>query len=85
VGYSMGGMVAQLVYRRHSSLLSGLVLCSTAGSVGWPTQELAAFAWPAAADLWYPVLRLVSAEGPHVASDRIARRRCPASGKDMTL
>ena len=24
VGYSMGGMVAQLVYRRHASLLSGL-------------------------------------------------------------
>ena len=30
VGYSMGGMVAQLLYRRHASLLSGLVLCSTA-------------------------------------------------------
>jgi pimeloyl-ACP methyl ester carboxylesterase len=67
VGYSMGGMVAQLVYRRHSSLLSGLVLCSTAGSVGSPAQELAAFAWPATAGLWNPVLRLVSAEGPGLA------------------
>jgi len=67
VGYSMGGMVAQLVYRRHASLLSGLVLCCTAGSVGFPAQELATFAWPAAAGLWYPVLRLVSAEGPGLA------------------
>ena len=33
VGYSMGGMVAQLLARRHASLLSGLVLCSTAGNV----------------------------------------------------
>ena len=64
VGYSMGGMVAQLVYRRHASLLSGLVLCSTAGNVGSPAQELAAFALPAAAAglQWNPVLQLVSAE-----------------------
>jgi pimeloyl-ACP methyl ester carboxylesterase len=64
VGYSMGGMVAQLVYRRHASLLSGLVLCSTAGNVGSPAQKLSAFALPAvAAGLrWNPVLQLVSAE-----------------------
>ena len=65
VGYSMGGVVAQLVYRRHASLLSGLVLCSTAGSVGSPARKLAALALPAAAAglRWNPVLRLVSAEG----------------------
>ena len=64
VGYSMGGMVAQLVYRRHASMLSGLVLCSTAGNVGSPAQNLAAFALPATAvGLWWnPVLQLVSAE-----------------------
>ena len=64
VGYSMGGMVAQLVYRRHASLLSGLVLCSTAGNVASPAQEPAAFALRAtAAGLrWNPMLQLVSAE-----------------------
>ncbi len=65
VGYSMGGIVAQLVYRRHASLLSGLVLCSTAGNVGSPAQHLAAVALPAAAAAglwWNPVLQLVSAE-----------------------
>jgi len=50
VGYSMGGMVAQLLYRRHASLLSGLVLCSTAGNVlGSQMEKLAALALPTAA------------------------------------
>jgi 3-oxoadipate enol-lactonase len=30
VGYSMGGPIAQLVWRRHPSLVAGLVLCATA-------------------------------------------------------
>lgn len=33
VGYSMGGFVAQLVWRRHPELTAGLVLCSTARNV----------------------------------------------------
>ena len=32
VGYSMGGPVAQLLWRRHPDLVSGLVLCATARS-----------------------------------------------------
>jgi pimeloyl-ACP methyl ester carboxylesterase len=66
VGYSMGGVIAQLVYRRHAQLVSGLVLCSTAGNAaGSAAGKLAAFALPAAAAglRWNPVLRLVSAEG----------------------
>jgi pimeloyl-ACP methyl ester carboxylesterase len=39
VGYSMGGAVAQLVWKRHPSAVSGLVLCATAArftpSKGW--------------------------------------------------
>src|ERR1039457_5025132 len=65
VGYSMGGMVAQLLYRRHASLLSGLVLCSTALNVcGSPVEQLAALAVPAmaAALRWNPILHLVGAE-----------------------
>ncbi len=67
VGYSMGGMVAQLLYRRHARLLSGLVLCSTAGSGrGSPAEKMAALALPAmaAAARWNPVLRLAGAEVP---------------------
>lgn len=32
VGYSMGGPIAQLTWRRHRELVSGLVLCATARS-----------------------------------------------------
>lgn len=65
VGYSMGGMVAQLMYRRHASLLSGLVLCSTARNVyGSPMEQMAALAVPAmaAALQWNPMLHLMGAD-----------------------
>ena len=65
VGYSMGGMVAQLLYRRHPSLLSGLVLCATARNVlGSPAEKLVALALPtaAAAIRWNPFLQPMSAE-----------------------
>ena len=65
VGYSMGGIIAQLLYRRHRTLVSGLVLCATAGNVlGSPAEKLAALTLPAAAAAmwWNPVLRLASAE-----------------------
>jgi 3-oxoadipate enol-lactonase len=65
VGYSMGGMIAQLVYRRHSRMVSGLVLCATARNVlGSPAEKLAALALPAAAAAfwWNPLLQPVSAE-----------------------
>jgi pimeloyl-ACP methyl ester carboxylesterase len=65
VGYSMGGMVAQLLYHRHASRLSGLVLCATARNVlGSPAERLAAVTLPttAAALRWNPLLRPMSAE-----------------------
>ena len=65
VGYSMGGMVAQLLWRRHPSLLSGLVLCASARNVlGSPAEKLAALALPtaAAAIRWNPFLQPMTAE-----------------------
>jgi len=65
VGYSMGGIVAQLLYKRHPSMVSGLVLCSTASGVrGSPIEHLAALAAPAvaAALRWNPFVQLMSAE-----------------------
>jgi 3-oxoadipate enol-lactonase len=65
VGYSMGGMIAQLVARRHAPMVSGLVLCATARNVlGSPAERLAALALPsaAAAIWWNPLLQPVSAE-----------------------
>jgi 3-oxoadipate enol-lactonase len=41
VGYSMGGPVAQLVWRRHRDLVAGMVLCATARrfSGGGPAER----------------------------------------------
>ncbi len=65
VGYSMGGMIAQLLFRRHPSQLSGLVLCATSRNVlGSPVEKLAALALPTAAVAiaWNPLLQSMSAE-----------------------
>lgn len=65
VGYSMGGMIAQLLFRRHPELVSGLVLCSTAGNVvESPMKKLTALGLPtaAAAIWWNPFLRLLTAD-----------------------
>ncbi len=82
VGYSMGGMVAQLLYRRHAALLSGLVLCSTAANVrGSPAERLAASAMPAMAAVlgWNPMLNLMSAEAFGTAL--LGRVDDPATGR----
>jgi 3-oxoadipate enol-lactonase len=65
IGYSMGGMIAQLAWRRHAPMVSGLVLCATARNVlGSPAEKLAALALPsaAAAIRWNPLLQPVSGE-----------------------
>jgi hypothetical protein len=72
------GMVAQLLYKRHPSLVSGLVLCSTARNVlGSPLEKLAALALPAAAAAirWNPLLQPVSA--PRFSVWRCWARRRP--------
>ncbi len=70
VGYSMGGMVAQLLSKRHAPLLSGLVLCSTASSFrGSPAEQLTGLVAPAmaAALRWNPFLYLMGAEASGTA------------------
>jgi pimeloyl-ACP methyl ester carboxylesterase len=47
VGYSMGGMVAQELWRRHRSVVPGMVLCASARNVrGSPMEQLAFIALP---------------------------------------
>jgi pimeloyl-ACP methyl ester carboxylesterase len=46
-GYSMGGMIAQLFWRRHPELTAGLVLCATARNVsGSFLEQLTAMTMP---------------------------------------
>ncbi len=55
VGYSMGGLIAQLCWRRHPQLTAGLVLCATARSIAgahwarWSTLMTPALMMPAVA------------------------------------
>jgi pimeloyl-ACP methyl ester carboxylesterase len=50
VGYSMGGLVAQLVWQRHRDLVAGLVLCSTARNFhSSPFEQLTSFSLPSLA------------------------------------
>jgi 3-oxoadipate enol-lactonase len=44
VGYSMGGPVASLLWRRHPELVRGLVLCATARTFAARPQERVSFA-----------------------------------------
>lgn len=44
VGYSMGGPIAQLLWRRHPDLVQGLVLAATSRSFGRSFEERAVFA-----------------------------------------
>lgn len=44
VGYSMGGPIAQLLWRRHPGLVAGLVLCATACRFSSATQRRMSFA-----------------------------------------
>lgn len=43
VGYSMGGPVAQLLWRRHPDLVAGIVLCATATHFASPSARSRSF------------------------------------------
>jgi pimeloyl-ACP methyl ester carboxylesterase len=65
VGYSMGGLIAQLLYHRHRSLVTGLVLCGTARNFrGSRFERMTALMWPAimATMRWNPLYQAVGAE-----------------------
>lgn len=67
VGYSMGGPIASLTWRRHADQVSGLVLCATARHfMPRNVARAARFALPAAAR----VARLV----PSLAHERLLQR-----------
>jgi pimeloyl-ACP methyl ester carboxylesterase len=65
VGYSMGGLVAQLMWRRHPHLVAGLVLCSTARNVsGGPWEQSASLMMPGlvTAAMWMPAAAAMRAD-----------------------
>jgi pimeloyl-ACP methyl ester carboxylesterase len=66
VGYSMGGAVAQLLWRRHPEQVSGLVLCATSRSFRGTWREQLMFAA-------LPTVRLGSRAIPTVMTRTSAR------------
>ncbi len=63
VGYSMGGMVAQLLWQRHRALVAGLVLTATARNVrGSPLEQMGSLALPliASAMRWNPMAAVMT-------------------------
>jgi len=65
VGFSMGGLVAQLVWRRHPDLVAGLVLCATSRNVsGSPWEQSLSLLMPGlvTAARWLPTAGLVGAD-----------------------
>lgn len=65
VGYSMGGLIAQLLYHRHPSLVTGLALCATGRNFrGSPFERVAALMLPAITGTmrWNPMYQAIGAE-----------------------
>jgi len=86
VGYSMGGPVAQLLWRRHRDLVDGLVLCATstgfvphrivrnfyqAGMLG--ATAMARLAWPSRLLPPVPMVKLPSSTMPAWAAAEMRR------------
>jgi 3-oxoadipate enol-lactonase len=77
VGYSMGGPVGQLVWRRHPGRVAGLVLCSTAAHFCDGNRDRALFAAAGSAAL-VARSRATRGAGEAVASAVVRRRDLPA-------
>ncbi len=67
VGYSMGGAVAQLFWRRHPDRTAGLVLCATGARFGGPRAERAA-------STLGPLLSLAARVAPRTLWDSMGER-----------
>ena len=67
VGYSMGGAVAQLFWRRHPDRTAGLVLCATSSRFGGPRAQRAA-------STLGPLLSLAARAAPRSLWERMGER-----------
>jgi 3-oxoadipate enol-lactonase len=65
VGYSLGGLIAQLTWRRHPDLVAGLVLCSTSRNVSgalWERSASLMMPGLVAAAMWMPAMAVMRAD-----------------------
>jgi len=78
VGYSMGGPVAQLLWRQHPDAVAGLVLCATTRTFASRAQEKIGFLAMGGASL---AARLT----PGIARQALARRLLGNRGDDCSI
>lgn len=83
VGYSMGGPVAQLLWRRHRDLVEGMVLCATGCSFLTAQRERIVFTSMIAAAMGGTRLGAMAGFVPGLAGQAVARR-LPAPGSVPT-
>jgi pimeloyl-ACP methyl ester carboxylesterase len=76
VGYSMGGPIAQLVWRRHPDRVDGLVLCATSRNFRGHPRERLAFSAMAVANL---AVRLTPPALRRLVGERLVARRVESS------
>ena len=75
VGYSMGGAVAQLVWRRHRERVEGLVLAATARNFrGKPTERL-----------WFMLTKVAMTRFGGYAHERVSRLHAKLSPEPSTI
>ena len=75
VGYSMGGAVAQLVWRRHRERVEGLVLAATARNFrGKPTERL-----------WFMITKVAMTRFGGYAHERVSRLHATLSSEPEAL
>jgi len=73
VGYSMGGPIAQLMWRRHPHLVEGLVLCATSSTFNGTPRERALFSLLSGASV--TARRMGESRRSALAMRLMARRR----------
>jgi len=78
VGYSMGGPVAQLLWRQHPEVVAGLVLCATSRTFASRADEKAKFAALAS-------VALAARVTPDVARRRLAERFIGTRAGDTSI
>jgi 3-oxoadipate enol-lactonase len=82
VGYSMGGPIAQLVWRRHPERVEGLVLCATSRNFAGSREEKLGFAGLAGLAL---AARVAPPQVKELLADEVIRRRTTRRYEDWAL
>lgn len=83
VGYSMGGAVAQLLWRRHRDRVAGLVLCATGGTLVPKRRDRMVFTTAMTAVVETMRVGQLSAVVPRALVNTVVQRARPARPRSL--